>query len=136
MAGCPPAADRPYVMRSRVDPNFVSAWIAFKKSESGTPDYDRHFWAFDRVCRMSDDAEQVWEFVLAVLAADQSMRVLAALAAGPLEHLLVDHPQMISRVEAEAAINPQFAFLLGGVWQNDMPDDVWCRVQAAASEGW
>jgi len=60
------------------------------------------------------------------------------LSAGPLEDLLAMHgPAIIDRVEAEAARDPTFAKLLGGVWQNRMTDEVWARVQAARDRrGW
>lgn len=99
-------------------------------STPGTSEYESHFWAFNRVVEMWEDADAVWHFVLAVLAADTSDRVLGNLAAGPLEELLVDHPHMIERVEAEARSNLRFARLLCGVWQNDMSDVIWNRLQA------
>jgi hypothetical protein len=44
---------------------------------------------------------------------------------------------MIERVETEARSNPLFAKLLGGVWQNEMPDHIWRRVQAVWDRrGW
>jgi hypothetical protein len=124
-------------MPPHVDLELIAGWIALANSDSGTVEHARHFWAFDHVTDMRNNPEQIWNFVLAVLAADQSRRVLAILAAGPLEDLLVDHPAMITRVEREARANPQFARLLGGVWQNRMPADVWQRVQAVWDRrGW
>ena len=60
------------------------------------------------------------------------------LSAGPLEDLLAYHGHLIiDRVEAEARRKPLFAKLLGGVWQNIMPDDIWTRVQAVWDRrGW
>jgi hypothetical protein len=125
-------------MQPTADPNLVAGWIALANSDSGTPEHDRHFWAFDGVYRMRWDAAQTWSFILAVLAADQSNRVLEVLSAGPLEDYLVDHgPTVIDAVEREASINPSFASLLGGVWQNSMSAEVWQRVQAVRDRrGW
>jgi hypothetical protein len=85
-----------------------------------------------------DDPAQAWQFILAVLATDQSNIVMENLSAGPLENLLVQHPaETILKVEAESQTNPAFRKLLGGVWKNDMPDDVWKRVQAVWDRsGW
>ena len=125
-------------MQPAADPNLVAGWIALANSDSDTPEHDRHFWAFERVDDMRSDAAQTWTFILAVLAADQSNRVLENLSAGPLEDYLVDHgAAVIDAVEREAGVNPSFARLLGGVWQNSMSADVWQRVQAVCDRrGW
>lgn len=126
-------------MRPHVDTNLVAAWIALTRSDSGTPGYDQHFWAFNRVWELShNDPEAAWQFILAVLETDSSDRIIQNLSAGPLEDLLANHPhQAIEWVEQEAKSNPQFASLLGGVWQNVMPDDIWARVQAVWDRrGW
>jgi hypothetical protein len=88
------------------------------------------------MCRT--DPKGAWRFILGVLAADRSDRVMENLAAGPLEDLLARHPYVIIRmVEAEAKTNSHFARLLGGVWQNKLPEDVWQRVQAVWDQrGW
>src|SRR5207249_9413511 len=94
--------------------------------------YQNSWWAFDEVdtlCRQSPDA--AWNFILAALARDRSDEILGMLSAGPLEDLIARHGALlIDRVEAEARRNPLFANLLGGVWQNTMPDDIWARVRA------
>ena len=60
------------------------------------------------------------------------------LAAGPIEDLLAKHgADFIDRVEAEARNDPNFAKVLGGVWKNEMPADVWARLQAVWDrKGW
>ena len=61
--------------------------------------------------------------------------LLACLAAGPLEDLLNWHGEtMIGAVEAEAEQNEKFRALLRGVWNNEMTDSVWARVQALTGE--
>jgi hypothetical protein len=62
---------------------------------------------------------------------------MALLAAGPLEDLLAHHGELwIDRVEAQAQADPKFNYLLGGVWQNQMTEDVWQRVQAVRRDVW
>ena len=82
--------------------------------------------------------EHAWQGILATLADARVKPHLGVLAAGPLEDLLSYHgPAFIERVEREAALNPQFASLLGGVWQFEMADEIWARVQAAWDRrGW
>jgi hypothetical protein len=77
------------------------------------------------------------DFVSAVLATDPEDRVIALLAAGPLEDVLAKHgPAIIARVEEEARRSPQFRHLLGGVWQNAMTNEIWKRVLRAAPTRW
>jgi Family of unknown function (DUF6869) len=85
-----------------------------------------------------DEPERAFQFVLEVLGRDHSDKILEVLSAGPLEEVLARHGEkMIERVEAEARANLMFATLLGGVWQNDMSDEVWRRVQAVWDRrGW
>ena len=118
--------------------NFVRAFIALCKAQDGTPEHEANFWSFDKIFDIRDDAEQVWPFILSVLAEDQSIPVVQMLSAGPLEDLLSDHGDaVIDRVESEARKNPAFASLLGGVWQSSMSQPIWDRVQAVWDRrGW
>ena len=44
---------------------------------------------------------------------------------------------LIERIEQKARADRSFAFVLGGVWQNAMPDNIWERVQACRErKGW
>jgi len=61
----------------------------------------------------------------------------AVLAAGPREDALAEYgPAIIEEVELRAARNPKFCGLLGGVWQNSMPDVIWVRVCRARETEW
>ena len=109
-----------------------------------------HFLAPSEASRASDMiGGQVWQlcaneperaflFVLEVLRRDRSKKIFGVLSAGPLEDILANHGEtMIERVEAEARSSPLFAKLLGGVWQNEMSDEVWRRVQVVWDRsGW
>jgi len=81
-----------------------------------------------------DDAREVperaWRFILLALETPICAPHFGVLAAGPLEDLLSSHGvEFIGRIEAEAKANSKFAHLLGGVWQSQMVDEVWGRVQ-------
>jgi hypothetical protein len=68
---------------------------------------------------------------------DGSDLILSNLAAGPVEDILVLHgEEFIGRVEVWSRRDPQFRKLLGAVWQNDMTDEVWRRLQAVAGPAW
>jgi hypothetical protein len=78
------------------------------------------------------DPETAWQAVLRIMQHDLSNDQVAVLAAGPVESLLSWHgPRFIDRIEAEAHRNPLFSHVLGGVWRQDMPDDIWQRVESA-----
>jgi hypothetical protein len=85
-----------------------------------------------------EDPERAWNFILLALETPICEPHLGVLAAGPLEDLLSHHGvDFIDRVEAEAKSNSKFAHLLGGVWQFQMTDEVWCRVQNVRDQrGW
>jgi hypothetical protein len=90
------------------------------------------FWAATEVSELSrNDPAWALDFILEVLRRQPLPRVLANLAAGPLEDLLVYHgPVIIDRVEALATGDPAFQRLLSGVWRNRIREDVWERIQA------
>ena len=117
----------------------VTGWIAGSDAEVGSVEYDTHVEALDEVMdwMVEGEGERLWEFVLAAYKRDLSDKVIAMLAAGPLEDLLakcgVDY---IDRVEELARKDPRFNDLLGGVWRNSMTDDVWQRVQAIRNNVW
>lgn len=122
---------------SSVDPKLLADWLVLQHSEQGSEEYESAFWSFERVWELCcDEPEEAWEFILAALRADSSNKVKEILSAGPLEDLLSKHGQrVIQHVESEARRNPHFASLLGGVWQNAMPQEVWSRVQAVWNRG-
>jgi hypothetical protein len=78
------------------------------------------------------DPETAWQAVLRITQQDLSREQMAVLAAGPIESLLSWHgARFIARIEAEAQRSSAFAHILGGVWRQDMPDEIWQRVESA-----
>ena len=122
-----------------VDGRQVRDWIALMHAAPESPEHQRQFPVYDEVCVLVEERpDEAWEFILAVLASDDSTPILETLSAGPLEDLLVQHgTRVIERVEAQARRDPRFAGLLGGVWRNTMPEEVWQRVlQVRDRHGW
>jgi hypothetical protein len=77
-----------------------------------------------------DNPERAWQCILYALESPQCYEHFGVLAAGPLEDLLSFHGEaFIDRVEALSQQNPKFASLLVGVWQFQMTDEIWNRVQ-------
>jgi hypothetical protein len=117
----------------------VDAWIVATEAGRGTPECERNWWAISEVIdwKYEDKAELLWHFILAAYKRELSDEVLACLAAGPLEDLLSAFGSAyIERVEELARKDPQFNWLLGGVWRLAMTDEVWARVQAARLKVW
>lgn len=68
------------------------------------------------------DPEAAWSLTLEVIAAAGDDRVLAAIAAGPLENILCRSlEQFIDRTELEARRDPKFRRCLTGVWGLSAP---------------
>ena len=85
----------------------------------------------------TEEPEDAWPAILEVLRHDLTDEQVALLAAGPLETLLSWHgPEFIERVEQEATHNPRFRHLLGGVWQSDMPPEIWQRIEGVREDVW
>lgn len=116
----------------------VNAWIALCETEEGSSTYEEKFWAYEQLSDLRmNDSELCWEIIINIMERDISDKVLANLGAGPLENLLAIHgATFIERVEALSRQDPKFRKLLGIVWQNLTPDDIWERVKAVAGESW
>lgn len=124
----------------------VSAWIEHFTREVVRDDQNvfrerrgqDKFWAFtqlDDVCRKQP--ELCWELMLQILDTPHHESVETALAAGPLEDLLARHgAQFIERVEERARSDAKFKDVLGGVWRNSTPHELWARVEAVRGEPW
>ena len=113
--------------------SFVSAYGEFVRTPLEAPRSGALFWTFDLLVEAAEsDPELCWRLIEAVVARDADEQVLAALAAGPMEDLLVHHgPAFIERIEAKAGQNPLFRHLLAGVWRNTIAQAIWDRVLGA-----
>jgi hypothetical protein len=106
----------------------AQVWI----EQSGRPDKDRdRNWMrlqdYERDMRM-DDPERALSIILEVLKIETNPNMLSYLAAGPLEDLI--SMDTIGMIEREAASNPQFRKLLGGVWYYTAPEELKARLDA------
>ena len=109
--------------------SFADAWLAELRGGNNSTDDNGGL----SVTWMGFTArpEQQWKFIRLATSRAVTDEELSHIAAGPVECLLGHHgPQFIGEIEKEAAIDPQFARMLTGVWKHMMPDDVWARLQA------
>ena len=119
--------------------DWASAYIAAYSSDNDLSPDDPLWWAFERslLVLRRDASEEIWQFVLTVLAKGPPQSVLGNLSAGPLEDLIAyEGSRFIDRIEQLARRDPAFRHLLGGVWQNRTPPDIWRRVELARGASW
>jgi hypothetical protein len=85
----------------------------------------------------TEEPEPAWMAILQVLLRDLTVEQTSLLAAGPLETLLSWHgAAFIDRVEQQARLDPRFNHLLGGVWRQEMSEEIWSRIEKARKEVW
>lgn len=85
----------------------------------------------------TDEPEIVWLAILEIVGRDLTVEQKSLLAAGPLETLLAWHGiDFIERIEIEAKKNAKFKYLLGGVWKQEMPSEIWDRILKARKNAW
>ena len=118
-------------------------WIASHKA-GADEDATGHLAQFLLVLLPQEAPDLTWDTIRMVVGTypeedffaegeTEAQSVCGLLAAGPVEDLLSFHGhRFIDRFEDEARRDRRMAWLLGGVWQFQMTDDIWERVQLAA----
>ncbi len=103
-------------------------WI--EQTDKPFKDHDANWSALQDYQRelIEYDPDSALDLVAAVLKVETNPFLLSVLAAGLLEDV-IDMP-VIERIEREAAADPRFLALLGGVWYSRKPDDVKARLDA------
>ena len=108
-------------------------WI--EQTDKPFKDHDHNWQDFQSYQRelIEYDPEMAVDLVVAVLKIETNPFLLSVLAAGLLEDV-IDMP-VIDRIEGEAAADPRFLALLGGVWYSRKPDEVKARLDALLGQG-
>lgn len=120
----------------------ADAWIALQRypnvddapEDVFDQDFRLNLLAFDNPAFalnvIKDVVSRYAEHDLITEANTEAKRILGNLGAGPLETLLAENGNLvISEVEAEARSDRCFLWTLACVWQNEMSDELWARVQ-------
>ena len=121
--------------------SLAQAWKAYTdaaiKHEVSSPEAESMFWAFNEmVDTVRDKPFEALEVIIEILRIAEEERVLANLAAGPLEDLLAEHGiVVIDRIIELAKSDPRFRDLLQGVWGNSVDPKVWKRIEALYVDG-
>ncbi|KAG9602228.1 hypothetical protein KCV01_g7290, partial [Aureobasidium melanogenum] len=123
------------IMATMNDTDIANAWIAMHLSQKGSKERESNFWAYMALEDLrTSDVERYWKIINDIKDIDDSEPILANLAAGPIEDLLVNNAdKFIERIEALARSDLKFRTILSMVWQNDITNEVWARVQSVIS---
>lgn len=99
-----------------------------------SPEYEDNSWALEKLIELCEvDPERGFETIEEILKLNSTDAVLARVAAGPMEDLLVRHGRrFIERIEQLAVVDATFRKMLGAVWKNNIPDDIWDRVKSVS----
>ncbi len=124
-------------MENDNDEQLIQSWILYQDADDKVTK-EKHWWAEKKMFDLVDKQPEIgWELIKKISECELSDRAFGCLAAGPLEDLLADHGErFIERVVTRARQNPRFNLLLGGVWQNDMPDVIWEQIKKIRNSVW
>lgn len=116
---------------------WISRYEIVERFGDKAPEAERTFPAFLAVERLvRSSPEDAWQVILRIIEMTENEFVLENLAAGPLESLLTRHGMSyIDRVESRVAVDAKFKWILGGIWQGGMADEIWSRVESAIGNG-
>jgi len=124
--------------QSQID-NLARTWMAniaeLIRQKTGNPNVIPNIPMHDLDVMVYEDPENAWLVIDSARRMTQDDRMLANIAAGPLENLLSKHgEQFIDRVEALAKADEHFAYLMTGVWErNKMSESLVARIKAIAN---
>ncbi|MEM8634997.1 MAG: DUF6869 domain-containing protein [Pseudomonadota bacterium] len=113
---------------SEVLETLVDQWLLDQKVQENTENTS----AIERVMDMTRNASPQTQlsFVEQAIEKAETDNQLANIAAGPLEDLLVHHgSEVIDDVVIASRQSPKFRRTMTGVWQQNMPDDVWQKIE-------
>ena len=120
--------------------HLADTWVRHRHAPEDSEERSETFWAIEEAIDLFFDgrSEELWQLILKIHERDHSIAIQQVLSAGPIEDLLSNFgEQYIERIEDKARKDPMFAKALGGVWQSNMSDEIWARLQAVWDRrGW
>lgn len=125
-------------MTELVIDKLANAYVNYYKSKKHSTK-NPNWWAVEKFMHVGTEelsAADCLSAILNILSKNPSDKVIAILAAGPLEDLIHEcGEQVIDDIEKLARQNPKFRHLLGGVWESSTPE-IWSRIEACRGEVW
>lgn len=114
---------------------WVSAYISVYESDDPIGEEHPCYWAIEKFADLeADSPELCWQAITEIVEQKPSQRVLANLAAGPLEELVELHgPEYIESIEKQAQTNPDFRILLRELWETTN-GAIWSRILRARTD--
>ncbi|MBV2090281.1 MAG: hypothetical protein KUF72_05285 [Candidatus Thiodiazotropha sp. (ex Ctena orbiculata)] len=117
---------------------WANAYIQAELTHGLNADHPQ-WWAVEKFMGIGSgdtNAQDSMKAILVILNLEPPDKVIAVLAAGPLEDLIENcGEEVIDQIELLARQNPKFRHLLGGVWECGTPD-IWTRVTVCRGEAW
>jgi hypothetical protein len=107
-------------------PELARAWVEQHSKAEKDQDQNWHTLYDYETELVSDDPDKAIDWILEILKIEDNPMMISVLAAGMLENVTGMHT--IDRIEHEAAANPRFLHLLGGVWYNTAPEPLKARL--------
>lgn len=111
----------------------INDWIKLQHTSEEDSEYEVLFDAYselDMLC--SIDPNEALELIVGIIHADSSDFIMANVAAGPLEDLLVRNGEkIIDNLCLLANDDENVKKSLGFVWKNKISLDVWYKIQSA-----
>lgn len=106
--------------------NIINSWLVYETTS----------WAGNELDELvKDNPDLALEIIMELIHHADSPETLAYIAAGALENLLDAHSyELIEKVETKAANSRKFRLCLSGVWQRDIPEEIWERLKVAIKE--
>jgi hypothetical protein len=119
------------------DTQLLDEYMSYAESVSRDAPDDSKLDSAEQLNRLvRDDPERAWLLVQEALRRSRDDRVLAFVAAGPLEDLVRLHArQFIDRIEVAARSDDRFRWALSGVWLSDLPADLDARIECIIGPG-
>ncbi len=108
----------------------IDSWFKLQYSEVKSLEKDENFWAYevlDRLCE--DEPERCLHIIENMCSSTDDEFLLANIAAGPLEDLLVRCGDLIiSKLEDVVEGNEKMKKIIPLVWKNDIDEEIWDRL--------
>ena len=111
---------------------WIAAYIAIHDGNDPIGEEHSCYWAIERFVDLEADfPELCWQAITEIVEMKPAHRVLANLAAGPLEELVELHgAEYIDRIEKQARSSPDFRILLQQLWETT-DEAIWSRILRA-----
>lgn len=114
---------------------WVDAYISVYDSNDSLDEEHPCYWAIEKFADLEAGfPELCWQAIREIVERQPAHKILANLAAGPLEELVELHgPEYIDRIEKEAQSSSSFRVLLRELWETTN-ETIWSRILRARAD--